>query len=74
MVGVIKRRKRKTERKEMFRLAEFLFKIFDTLNKNALCSIKTNEEDSFTTTLTYTTTNLLNFELIMFASVSMGFG
>ena len=50
MVGVIKRRKRKTERKEMFRLAEFLFKIFDTLNKNALYSIKTNEEDSFTTT------------------------
>ena len=34
----------------MFRLAEFLFKIFDTLNKNALYSIKTNEEDSFTTT------------------------
>jgi lipoprotein signal peptidase len=50
MVGVTKRRKRKTERKEMFRLAEFLFKIFDTLNKNALYSIKTNEEDSFTTT------------------------
>ena len=49
MVGVTKRRKRKTERKEMFRLAEFLFKIFDTLNKNALYSIKTNEEDSFTT-------------------------
>ena len=46
--GVTKRRERQTERKELFRLAEFYLKYY-TLNKNALYSIKASE-DIFTIT------------------------